>query len=81
MSTVIHPDSTGIVRSVAGVTTPVRPIPPTVAQKSSGSWSGPIVWVVAVGGDQVGGDDVGAEGPGAVVALAVHVAGDRTARR
>ena len=33
----------------------------------------------AVGGDQVGRDDVGAEGAGPMVALAVHVAGDRAA--
>ena len=57
------------------MTTPVRPMPPAVAQKRSGSTSGDTV-------DGPGGrgqgqlDDVGAEATVDVVVLAVDVGGD-----
>ena len=40
LSTSIHDVSIGISRRVAPTTTPVRPMPPAVAQNSSGSRSG-----------------------------------------
>jgi hypothetical protein len=45
VSTRIQPVSTGMVRRVARVTTPVRPIPPTVAQNRSGSCVGLTTWL------------------------------------
>ena len=43
VATHIHDVSSGIRRKVARTTTPVRPMPPAVAQNSSGSASGDTV--------------------------------------
>ena len=81
VSTSIHPLSAGWSRSVTSVMSPVRPMPPTVARKSSRSRDGPhstrrpsATWTHQP-------VDKGAEGAVAVVVLAVHVACDAAADR
>ena len=73
--------SIGIRRIVASIITPVRPMPPTVAQNSAGLWSGPITVVEPSASIIVIDIDVVADRPVDVMVLAVDVAGDRTADR
>ena len=72
--------SVGVIAIVARRMMPVSPLPPTVAQNSSGLGAvGGQVADLAVGGQQVHRADVVAEAARAVVVLAVDVAGDRAA--
>ncbi len=73
--------SVGVIAMVARRMMPVSPLPPTVAQNSVGLVGRRGVrWrTCAVGGQQVHRADVVAEAAGAVVVLAVDVAGDRAA--
>ncbi len=71
--------SIGSSRTVASRTIPVSPMPPMVAQNSSGSVAGAIARRRAVGEQHRHRVDVGAERAVDVVVLAVDVARDRTA--
>ena len=71
--------STGISWNVASRITPVSPMPPTVAQNTSGVPSGVTVSVSPRPGEERDRQHLVAERAVAVVALAVDVAGDRAA--
>ena len=71
--------STEVSDKVSSVMTPVRPMPPAVAQKSSGSSSGHVSGE-PVGVDELEPFDMGPQGAVAVVVLPVHVARDRPAQ-
>ncbi len=80
LSTRIHDVSIGMSRRTALTTTPVRPIPPAVAQNSSGSRSGATV-ITPLGVTRVISTTCRAKLPVAMVVLSVDVRGDGTADR
>ena len=80
-SSATHACATGSARTVACRITPVRPIPPSVAKKRSGSLVGCQLERVPSRGQQRHLLHVPGEGTVAVMVLAVDVAGDRPGQR
>ena len=81
VSTTIHGVSTRRSASSAATTTPVRPMPPAVAQKALGVAVRREAQELARGGDELQPQHVLAEAAVAMVVLAVHVRGHRAADR